>query len=223
MRILRSIIGAGLLFGSLVGTVQAKDDIVSEFMGLATGKYDSREQMNEDIANDIPEGQRHFRVVRSFAQLDAPKVGQAVMLSTVEYHVSNRWIFDLNEFLVWTLTPSEDDKSFRMQPLAFKKREQRLPYATQPDKLSGFGPAALQPAAGGSNCVLVWTRSDNGFVARSEPCSVMSTTKGVMLNWDWKMQLTEDALWIEFNGRDETGASLDGTDGMTPYRLDRIE
>lgn len=223
MQVHRRILATLLLCCYTVGSAQAEDTIVEEFIALAEGIYDSRQQMEEDLAAGVEENKRHFRVVRSFARLDAPKVGANVLLSTVEYNTANRWIFDVNEFLVWTLTISQGGNSFRMAPRAFKKQEQRLPYASQPQKLSGISPAALKPAIGGSSCVLEWTRSENGFVGESEPCSVMSTTKGVVLSWNWSMRLTEKAFWVEFNGRDETGASLDGTEGMTPYRLDRTE
>lgn len=194
--------------------------VLDEFVTLLAGEFESRQQMEEDLAAGLADGKRHYWVNRTFEQVEAPDVGTHVLVGTTEYNF-NRWIFDFNEFLVWTLEADGGAKVI-MKPRRFKGQAKKLPFARQAWKLAGFVPSDLEPARGGAACTLVWTRTHEGFTGESEPCRVMSTTKGKMLDWEWRFKLTPLALFVEFNGRDETGTSLDGTEGMTPYRLDRV-
>lgn len=214
---------AFIYFLSLSSAGVASDtDLVQTFANMLAGEFESRNQMEEDLAAGVPDNVRHYLVNRSFQLVEAPETGGTLMVGTTEYHFG-RWIFDFNEFLVWTLTPGSDGKSVLMSPKRFRDQGKRLPFARRADRLGGFTPEDLEAARGGASCDLVWTKSDNGFVGESLPCSALSTTKGEVLDWDWRLELTRDALWIEFNGRDETGTVLDGTEGMTPYRLDRLK
>ncbi len=195
--------------------------VVEELAGLLAGEFESRDQMAKDLANGVPEDQRHYWVNRSFQKVDAPKVGETILIGSTEYNF-RKWVFDFNEFIVWTLTPGEAVDTVLMSPRRFKDQEKRVPFAREAWKLAGFAPEDLEAARGGASCEIVWKRSENGFIGKSEPCRVMSTTKGKILDWEWQLELTDRALWVEFNGRDETGASLDGTEKLGRYRLDRM-
>lgn len=214
-----------ILFLSLVSAQAGGADnaapMVAELSQLLVGEFDSRRQMHDDIATGVPRADVHGWVNRTFVAVDAPKVGNAVVVTTTSYN-SSSWTFDKNEFLVWTLTLDEQGKRVVMSPKRFKDPQPRLPFSRDGEKLAGFSPDDLEAAIGGAACDIVWTPTENGFSGRSRPCRVMSTTKGKMLNWTWQFDLAEDALMIAFFGRDETGTALDGSPDNKPYRLDRI-
>lgn len=206
----------------LASSVSAQNKTaLEELAGMLSGEFESRQQMQEDLDAGLADGKRHYWVNRTFQQVEAPEVGSHVFVATTEYNF-NRWIFDFNEFYVWTLEVADNPEQIVMTPRRFKEQEKKLPFAREAWKLAGFGPDDLEAARGGGACTIVWMRTAEGFMGESEPCSVMSTTKGKMLDWEWRFDLMPQALFVEFNGRDETGASLDGTDGMAPYRLDRV-
>ena len=191
---------------------------VTDLVTLLVGEYDSRRQQAEDLDNDVPEDQRHAWVDRTFALVDAPAVGNPVMITTTSYNIPP-WYFDNAEFMVWTFSVHDD--TVVMSPRRFKDFDRRLPYASDPEKLAGFTDDDLEAAVGGAACDIVWRRTDDGFSGRSEPCRVMSVTKNKMMSWRWEFELGEDALRIAFTGTDDDGAVLDCTPVGKPYRLDR--
>lgn len=229
MTILRTVVTGSCL--ALLITVAPRDATLAaedapslphQLAQMLVGEFDSVRQMEDDKANNVPKEMAHGRINRSFVITDAPAVGDPVVVSTTAY-AGNPWHFDSGEFLVWTLTEQtiEDGPAVVMAPRRFKEQERRMPFARDGEKLGGFTDDDLETAVSGANCVLVWTPNENGFSGRSQPCYVMSTTKNVMLNWVWSYELTEDALWISYEGIDENGEVLDGTPKGSPYRLDR--
>lgn len=211
-----------LMFSMVSSSLSAEGETVSlehELAGLLAGEYDSQIQMQEDRAAGVDDASMHLRVNRRFSLVNAPDVGEIVMVGTTAYHFGD-WVFDQNEFMVWTLT-AVDEKTVVMSPRRFKEQEKRLPFAADAGKLSGFAPDDLESAIGGAACDIVWKRQGNGFIGSSRPCSVYSTTKDQMLEWEWHFQLNQEALWISFAGRDSAGNTLDSTPSGLPYRLDR--
>jgi len=198
--------------------------MVEELVSILSGEFSSQKQMQEDRENKVPEDMKHAWVNKTLFSVDSPEQKSAVMVATTSYVGDDGvWHFDEYEFLVQTFVPEDNGRSVRMFPRRFKEPEQRLPFAREPEKLAAFTAEDLEPAISGSNCEIIWTRSPNGFSGNSKTCKVMSTTKNKMLNWRWHYELTEDALWVEFSGRDDQGLMLDGSPEGLPYRLDRIE
>lgn len=202
--------------------VQANDQqSLDQFIALLTGEFESRQQMEEDLAAGVPDDKRHYWVNRTFQRVEAPEVGSHVLVGTTEYN-AGRWMFDFNEFLVWGFVIDGDQ--IVMTPHRFREQERKLPFAREAWKLAGIKMEDLEAAKGGASCPLVWTAIEGGFEGKSAgECKVMSTLRKKILDWQWRYKLTEQSLFVEFNGRDATGTSLDGTEGMLPYRLDRVE
>lgn len=195
------------------------DLMVEALVRLLDGEFDSAAQKREDDANQVPQEQAHGWVNRRFVTTRAPAVGVPVLIGTTAYNAP--WVMDSNEFLVWTFS-KDDDGGVLMSPARFKDWERLMPFSRDGGKLSGFTAEDLEPAISGASCKIVWTVADYGYLGRTKPCFVMSTTQNKMLNWVWEYKLTSDALWISFSGIDENGVVLDGTPEGRPYRLDRV-
>ncbi|MBO6505690.1 MAG: hypothetical protein JJ850_07750 [Kordiimonadaceae bacterium] len=208
------------LLGWFAPAQAADHQILDHFITMLTGEFESRQQMEEDLAAGVPDDKRHYWVNRTFQRVEAPEIGSHVLVGTTEYN-AGRWMFDFNEFLVWNF--EVDGEQIIMTPRRFKEQERKLPFAREAWKLAGIKTEHLEAAKGGASCPLVWIEVEGGFEGKSAgECKVMSTLRKKILDWQWGYKLTKQSLFVEFNGRDETGASLDGTEGMAPYRLDRI-
>lgn len=225
------IIAIGLLVSSCVSTSDseflpvaetraAHNLMVQHLVGLLEGEFDSAVQKRTDDANNVPKEQAHGWTNRRFVRTDAPSIGAPVLIGTTAYNAP--WMMDINEFLVWTFSNGDDTGAVLMSPRRFKEWQRLLPFSRDGEKLSGFAEDDLEPAISGASCKIVWTAIDDGFLGRSKPCLVMSTTHKIMLNWVWEYKLTPEALWISFSGIDARGLVLDNTPDGRPYRLDRI-
>lgn len=204
-----------------ISAAQADDQQqLDQFISLLSGEFESRQQMEEDLAAGVPDDERHYWVNRTFQRVEAPEVGSHVLVGTTEYN-AGQWMFDFNEFLVWSFELHGDQ--IIMTPHRFKEQDRKLPFAREAWKLAGIKMEDLEAARGGASCPLVWKSVEGGFEGKSAgECKVMSTLRKKVLDWQWRYKLADESLFVEFNGRDETGASLDGTEGMAPYRLDRV-
>lgn len=210
-----------VIFGCMSPSQANDQETLDQFIDMLTGEFESRQQMEDDLAAGVPDDKRHYWVNRTFQRVEAPEVGSHVLVGTTEYN-AGRWMFDFNEFLVWDFRLDNDQ--IIMTPHRFKDQDRKLPFAREAWKLAGIKMEDLEAAKGGASCPLVWTTIDDGYQGVSAgECKVMSTLRKKILDWQWQYKLTQQALFVEFNGRDETGASLDGTEGMTPYRLDRLQ
>lgn len=215
----RLAISFTIIFSYVTPVHAADNQLLDQLTTLLSGEFESRQQMEEDLAAGVPDDKRHYWVNRTFQRVEAPEIGSHVLVGTTEYN-AGRWMFDFNEFLVWNF--EVDGEQILMTPHRFKEQERKLPFAREAWKLAGIKKQDLIAAKGGASCPLVWSVIDDGYAGKSAgECKVMSTVRKKILDWQWRYKLTEKSLYVEFNGRDENGISLDGTEGMTPYRLDR--
>lgn len=195
---------------------------VHSLVGLMSGEFDSFRQMQADITARIAGDNKHGRVNRYFTKIDAPDVGESVLVGSTRYSGPPDWYFDRTEFLVWSFQVTDDGQNIKMSPHRFKNLESKIQYARQADKLIGIQPDDLEAAVSGAACDIIWTPIETGFEGRSLPCKVLSTTQGVELNWNWHYQITPQALWVEFSGETDAGDVLFSTPKGSPYRLDKI-
>ena len=198
---------------------------IERLVTMFTGEFDNIAQMRADQQLDsLTKEEKHGRLNRIFVRVDAPKVGKYVLVGTTRYngYDDKPWYFDKTEFLVWTFTEDEGSNTITMSPQKFKDLEARIPYATDPEKLSGFGPEDLETGTSGAICQIVWTPTENGFTGKNKPCKVLSTTTGKLLNFDWSYELHEKGMYADVRGLDDEGNVVYSTPGNAPYQLDRI-
>ena len=213
------VIWAALLLGT--GPSVAADAIDGEaFLALLLGEYDSHRQQLEDERAGVTGQEAHMRVNRRFSRVDAPMVGDIVLVTNTIYGRDVGWSYDELEFMIWTITPIDDGTGLLMSPRRFKDMQDRLPFAYAPEKLGGFTDEDLEPAIGGAACDIVWTASNTGYSGRTKPCRVKSETQNKMFDWTWTFELDPHGLWITFEGTD--GNTRYGTPVGRPYRLDRL-
>lgn len=235
------IVSAILLFGACSGPAHMKaqarysedkallvvrsvtDSDVRRLVDLMSGEFDSLQQMQADEAAGVEGDKKHSRVNRYFMKIDAPQIGDAVLVGSTRYGGPPDWYFDKTEFLVWTVSVTENGQHLKMSPRRFKDLEPKIPFAKNANAFLGVQPVELEKATSGAACDIIWTRDGNGFLGESLPCKVLSTTQGVELNWSWKYQVLPDALWVEFSGATEKGEVLFSTPKGSPYRLDEIQ
>jgi len=196
-------------------------DNINKLVSLLEGEFDSGKHMRRDKRNEVPKEQAHGWVNRSFVKIDAPEVGDPVLVSATKYG-GDKWTEDKYEFLVWTFSGDEDSDGIVMSPRRLKDYESRLIDARNATKLSGINPQNLEQGESGAACDILWIQTATGFEGTTDPCEVMSTTHEVMLNWIWEFNVTEDALQISFRGEDDNGKAYDATPSDSPYVLDRL-
>lgn len=187
---------------------------------MLTGEFDSFKQSIEDELADVPEGEVHGWINRTLQPIDAPDIGELVLLGSAKYGPLP-WTRDEYEFIAFTLT-DRPDGTVLMHPRQFKNREELFVQERQPEKFSGFTADQLEPAESGSACDLVWTRTEAGFSALSEPCRRWSVYQKTLKDWVWHYRVDKDALSIMFFGTEVMTGKTQGTPQVY-YRLDRIE
>ncbi|MEP3224719.1 MAG: VOC family protein [Parasphingorhabdus sp.] len=195
--------------------------LIAELADMLEGEFDSRLQMEEDKANNVSKEKSHAWVNRSFVRINAPEFDSPVLVGSTLYR-ADPWIFDENEFLVWTFTSVQNGNAVLATPRRFKEQHKRLPFARDANRLAGFSAEDLEPARSGAACPITWTKTETGFYGKSTDCRTMSTVHKKLLNWEWRYQLRSDALSIEFFGTDDSGKTLDGTPDNIPYRLNAL-
>lgn len=217
----RLLIGFVALLLSTVSARAAEPVDAEAFVAMLLGEYDSLRQQLEDQRAEVPKEEAHMRVNRRFFRVDAPAVGNTVVVSNTIYGTATGgWNYDELEFMVWTVTPVDNGTALLMSPRRFKDMENRLPFAYAPEKLGGFTDDDLETAIGGAACEILWTQSNTGYSGRTKPCRVMSETQNKMFDWTWTFELDTQGLWITFEGTD--GDTRYGTPIGKPYRLDRV-
>ena len=214
------LVALGLGLANANGEDHETDDLKLLF-DLLTGEFDSAEQLRAEVATNTPEDTRHGQVYRSFLPIQAPKVGSHLLVSTVRYG-GREGRFDDGEFQVWALTPKGDD--FEMVPRHFLDPDRFLPGHRTPETFAGLKPSDLKPSTGGASCAIQWRRTADGFRGITDPpCPSLSTTKGVVLNWEWSYSLDSNAMWINYAGRNDQGEILSGRADQMPWRLQRMD
>jgi hypothetical protein len=184
------------------------------------GQFDSEPQRFFEAEYKTPPNEQHGRVYRSFTRIDAPAIGENVIVTTVRYGGKDGQ-FDAGEFQVWTLAVDAGRKAIKMAPQRFKEPDKYVGIALDAEKLRNLAPDALQPAEGAASCVIWWRLYGTQLQGKTDPgaCSTMSTIAKTTLNWEWEWLLNDQELWLNFAGRDASGRIVSGRADQVPWRL----
>lgn len=213
-----------LLAALLPGPAAASDEraAMSALLDLLPGTFDSLAQKEEDEAEGLTGEMVHGWVNRAFTPVYAPDIGIHVLVAAVSYNGPDG-IFDKGEFQVWTLAPNADG-SVTMSPRGFKDIEAFIPISRDAAALSRLTPDDLVPPKGAAGCPITWRLEDGVLKGSTDPatCVNMSSTLGIPLAWEWRYEVTPDAMWITYAGRNEAGEIANGREDQVPWRLDRV-
>ncbi|MDX2144283.1 MAG: CpcT/CpeT family chromophore lyase [Rhodospirillaceae bacterium] len=184
------------------------------------GQFDSEPQRFFEEEYKTPKDLVHGRVYRSFTKIDAPAIGENVLVGTVRYGGKDGQ-FDNGEFQVWTLGVDQARQAVKMSPRRFKDPARYVEIARDAEKLKGLTPDDLKPAEGAAGCDIWWRLSGKQLLGRTEPgaCASMSTVLKTTLNWEWEYILNHEELWLTFAGRDASGKIVSGRPDQVPWRL----
>ena len=164
----------------------------------------------------------HRNVYRSFIRISAPAVGENLLVSTVRYG-GRDGRFDNGEFQVWALIIDEDKGGVKMAPRRFKSPDDYIENDRNPAASTQLQPTELIPAHGGASCPIHWYPNGDALRGITDPpCESLSETMGIVLKWDWAYSLDDNGMWLNFAGRDESGAVVNGRTDQMPWRLDKI-
>lgn len=198
----------------------AEQDL-EDLMLLLPGEYDGERHLREDIVAGVPKAERHGWVNRSFTKIDAPDVGDNVIVQTVVYN-GRDGLFDRSEFIVWTISGDEKRQGVSMQPHWFKDVGAYIPLARNASALVNLNPGALEPAGGAAGCEVFWTRKDGAFVGSTAAGDCVTTSDEGPRYWQWQYELTASALEADFKGLTEDGKVVSERADGIPWRLDRL-
>ncbi len=196
--------------------------LIDELIQTLPGEYDSGSQLRAEEVAGVPKDLRHGRVYRSFTRIDAPEVGQYVVVNNVRYG-GPEGSFDAAEFQAWILKPTESGNAVSVSPMRFRDPDRYMHAPGKASTYEGLAPSDLAPPEGSAACDIEWRRVDGGLLGTTEadPCVHMSYTMNVPLAWAWRYFLAEDAFWITFAGRNDAGEIVNGRSDQLPWRLAR--
>lgn len=194
---------------------------LEDLMILLPGEYDGERHLREDIVAGVPKADRHGWVNRSFTKIDAPDVGDNVIVQTVVYNGRDGF-FDRSEFIVWTITGDEKREGVSMQPRWFKDVDAYIPLSRTASALAGLKPSDLKAAGGAAGCEVFWTREDGAFVGATKAGECVTTSDEGARYWLWQYELTASALKADFKGLAEDGTVVSERSDGIPWRLDRL-
>ncbi len=193
---------------------------LKDLMTILPGQFDNASQKFFEEENKTPKELAHGSVYRSFTHIEAPDVGQNVLVATVRYG-GKSGSFDNGEFQVWTLSVDAARKAVKMSPRRFKDPAKYVDKALDAAAFKDLMAADLVPAQGAASCDVYWRKFGNELRGQTEPgaCSSMSTTMKMQLAWEWEYILNDTEMWINFAGRDATGKIVNGQPDQSHFRL----
>jgi len=197
---------------------------LKDLMAKLPGEYDNEPQRFFEAEYKTPKEQQHQRVYRAFTRIDAPEVGENVIVATV--HAGDKYSkFDEAEFQVWTLAVDEARQAVRMSPRKFKEPAKFIPIATDAAKLKGLAAGELIPARGAAGCDILWRLHGSQLRGRTDPgaCATTLTRLQTQATFNWEWLLNDDELWITFDGRDLSGKLVMGRADQTHWRLGKAK
>jgi hypothetical protein len=200
------------------------EQALPRLLHLLSGEFDSQTQLLAEKQAGTPEALVHGWVNRSFTRIDAPDVGEHVVVTAVRYG-GRDGSFDNGEFQVWTLSVDTQRNAIKMSPRRFREPERWIAFSRDAAALAGLGSDDLLPPQGAAGCDILWQPDGKHLQGTTDPalCVAVSSTLNVPLSWEWRYLLEADALWISFAGRNEAGDIVNGRQDRLPWRLDRLE
>lgn len=195
---------------------------LTTLMERLPGRFDNAAQLFFEQETRTPPAEQHGRVFRSFLRIDAPSIGDDVLVAQVRYG-GEAGQFDIAEFQVWTLAVDAERKAVRMAPRRFRDPGRYKDRALDPVAFKDLAPADLLPAEGSAGCDLYWRKYGDDLRAVTNPgeCRRRSASLRKDLDWAWEYILTDDELWLNFAGRDEQGRIVSGRPDQVHWRLGR--
>jgi hypothetical protein len=219
------VVAVALLFAGPAASTNSPIELKTALQNIMThlpGEYDNEPQRFFEAEYKTPKEQQHQRVYRAFTKIDAPDVGENVIVATV--HASDKYSkFDEAEFQVWTLTVDSARQAVRMSPRKFKDPAKYAPIATDAAKLKGLAASELIPAKGAAGCDILWRVHGSQWLGRTDPgtCATYLTRRQTNASFDWEWLLNDQELWITFAGRDPAGTLVMGRADQTHWRLSK--
>lgn len=196
--------------------------VLRNLMTWLPGEYDNAAQVFFEREQKTPEKDIHIRIYRAYHRIDAPAVGDNVLLFEVR-NGGKRAALDMAEFQVWILSVDADRKAVRMSPRRFVDEKKYAALLGQPDKFNGLTPADLKPGEGVAGCDILWRLRGDQIVGATVPgaCKGVSRRTGQEMNFSWEFTQNENEQWISFAGRDAGGKIVFGREDQTEWRLDK--
>ncbi|MBM3514416.1 MAG: hypothetical protein FJX59_11990 [Alphaproteobacteria bacterium] len=194
--------------------------VLRNLMTWLPGEYDNAAQVFFEREQKTPEKDIHIRIYRAYHRIDAPAVGDNVLLFEVR-NGGKRTALDMAEFQVWILSVDADRKAVRMSPRRFVDEKKYAALLGQPDKFNGLTPADLKPGEGVAGCDILWRLRGDQIVGATVPgaCKGVSRRTGQEMNFSWEFTQNENEQWISFAGRDAGGKIVFGREDQTEWRL----
>ncbi|MCU0759474.1 MAG: hypothetical protein MUF07_09845 [Steroidobacteraceae bacterium] len=201
--------------------------VLRDLMAWLPGEYDNAAQVFFEREQKTPGIEVHSRIYRAYHRLDAPEVGEHVLLFEVR-NGGKTAPLDLAELQVWTLTVDEPRRAVRMSPRRLTKKGTDLFFpdrngpVVDPGKIN-LSPSELEPATGIAGCDIFWRLDGRQLVGRTAPgeCKGTSRRTGAPMDFTWEFTQNEGQQWINFAGRDASGRIVFGREDQTAWRLDK--
>jgi len=196
--------------------------VLGNLMSWLPGEYDNAAQVFFEREQNTPEQDIHQRIYRAYHRVDAPAVGENVLLFEVR-NGGKRAPLDMAEYQVWILSVDTERKAVRMSPRRFVDEEKYLEAVRDPALLRGLTPADLKPGEGVAGCDIWWRLRGRQLVGTTAPgaCKGMSRRTGEEMDFTWEFTQNDAEQWIGFAGRDAAGNIVFGREDQTEWRLDK--
>ena len=196
--------------------------VLGNLMSWLPGEYDNAAQVFFEREQETPEQDIHQRIYRAYHRVDAPAVGENVLLFEVR-NGGKHGPLDMAEYQVWILSLDSERKAVRMSPRRFVDEKKHLDAVRDPALLRGLTAADLKPGEGVAGCDIWWRLRGRQLVGMTAPgaCKGTSRRTGEEMDFTWEFTQNEAEQWIGFAGRDAAGNIVFGREDQTEWRLDK--
>jgi hypothetical protein len=210
-----AIIGAVVVLSAPV-RAEVTDD-VGRLLALMAGTYDSAEQVTQETARGVPEKERHARRHVTYARIEAPQIGPAVLFRQ-ERNGGPQGEIVARGLAVFT--PDQDAKGIRMWLRNIVDVDQATDLHLKPQM---WGQVQFDPAYGGK-CPFHWRPDGVGFVGTllGGGCKITSNS-GKPMSFDARWTLSSSELTIFDNTYDGDGKLMMGRMDKAPTVYLRVK
>jgi hypothetical protein len=197
--------------------------VLENLMSWLPGEYDNAAQVAVERAQGVAEKNIHQRIYRAYHPIDAPAVGEHVLLFEVR-NGGKLEPLDMAEFQVWILSVDAQRNAVRMSPRRFVDDKKYVNALRDPAILNDLRPAELKPGVGAAGCDIFWRPRRQKIVGRTEAgaCKYVSRSTSEQMDFSWEFTQSDTDQWISFAGRDATGKIVFGREDQIAWRLDKM-
>ncbi len=217
-----AILTFNILFPAAAQTESDNDRILSALKTWINGRYDSSEQVESDLENEVPDNRQHRLMHQVFYPVEVPFLDGVVIYQQASTDGSDDpdWVVrrGLLHFFV-----HPDTGLVHQRELSFKDEESIVNVHRDPSQLEGL---TLDDLTWSEDCDFKLTMEADGMAVSGPmdfgPCRLFNDGLGKEMIADDKIRITPNEFWFLGRYVDEDGNIMWGTESDELNKLKRV-